>query len=111
MSTVVNLAALGANGFGIQGPAAGDEAGWSISAAGDVNGDGFDDFIIGAPFDGDGGTNAGSAYVIFGRAGNFASVDLANLSPNDGFWIRGDGAFDHAGQSVAGAGDVNGDGF
>ena len=56
------------DGFIIQGDAAGDHAGWSVSAAGDVNGDGFDDLIVGAPYGDDGGTDAGEAYVIFGAA-------------------------------------------
>ena len=44
----------------------GDQAGYSVSAAGDVNGDGIDDLIVGAPRGGNGGTNAGQAYVIYG---------------------------------------------
>jgi hypothetical protein len=38
----------GSNGFAINGIAANDFSGWSVSSAGDVNGDGFDDLIIGA---------------------------------------------------------------
>ena len=40
-----------------------DRAGGSVSSAGDVNGDGFDDLIVGAPFGDDGGLDAGEAYV------------------------------------------------
>ncbi|MBN4055963.1 FG-GAP repeat protein, partial [bacterium AH-315-J23] len=55
-------------GFIIQGDAAGDNAASSVSSAGDINGDGFDDLIVGAPRGDDGGTFAGEAYVIYGRA-------------------------------------------
>ena len=108
----IDLTSLGAgDGFIIQGDAAGDEAGWSVSSAGDVNGDGFDDLIVGAPFGDDGGVDAGEAYVIFGKATGLANIDLTGLTTADGFMIQGDVAFDHAGYSVSSAGDVNGDGF
>ena len=48
------------------GQAAGDNFGYSASSAGDVNGDGFDDFIVGAYFNDAGGSNSGSAYIYFG---------------------------------------------
>src|SRR6185503_8313675 len=107
-----------AQGFVIQGDAAGDQAGRSVSSAGDVNGDGFADLIVGA-FGGDGGgNNAGEAYVVFGTASGFgtadgmgrAVIDLTELAPASGFIVRGDAAYDNAGISVS-AGDGNGDGF
>ena len=49
MPTVIGLGALGPRGITITGDAAGDRAGFSVASAGDVNGDGFDDIIIGAP--------------------------------------------------------------
>lgn len=109
----INLASLPASdGFLIQGDAAGDQAGRSVSAAGDVNGDGIDDLIVGARFGDDGGSDAGEAYVIFGQAGaTRATVDLTGLSGTDGFVIIGDAANDLAGRFVANAGDVNGDGI
>src|SRR5262249_43249045 len=84
--------------------------GYFVSGAGDVNGDGFADVIVGAPYTKAGGGNRGEAYVVFGgpvRAG--ATLTLNNLGSN-GFTLRGfeDGA--KAGFSVGGAGDVNGDG-
>lgn len=107
----VDLSNLGSAGFVIQGDASGDALGWSVSAAGDVNGDGFGDLIVGAPFGDNGGAYAGEAYVIFGRSTGFATIDLTNLSPADGYIIQGDDADDRAGQSVSAAGDVNGDGL
>ena len=93
------------------GEASYDRLGGSVSAAGDVNGDGFGDFILGAAGNGEGGYNAGAAYVIFGKADGVGPLDLAVLEPADGFKILGDAAYDRAGLSVAAAGDVNGDGF
>ncbi|MBY6142227.1 FG-GAP repeat protein [Leisingera daeponensis] len=107
----VDLTTLAAaQGFVIQGDEAGDRAGYSVSSAGDVNGDGFDDLIVGAPSGHDGGLLAGEAYVIFGGATG-ADVDLTTLTAAQGFVIQGDAAYDEAGLSVSSAGDMNGDGF
>ena len=73
--------------------------GQSVSGAGDVNGDGFADLIVGAPFDGSNGEASGSAQVFSGADGSL----LYNF--------LGDSAGDRFGTSVSGAGDVNGDGF
>ncbi len=109
MIDVTNLPA--SDGFIVQGDTAEDRAGYSVSGAGDVNGDGIDDFIIGARNGDDGGTNAGEAYVIFGRTGaTRTNIDLTTLSASDGFIIQGDAAGDLAGTGVSGAGDINGDG-
>jgi hypothetical protein len=115
---VLDLNALNpSQGFIIQGDTAGDAA-RSVSSAGDVNGDGFDDLIVGAPAGDDGGADAGEAYVIFGTASGFGSdvsgrrvLDLTTLTLSQGFIIQGDGAGDEAGTSVSSAGDINGDGF
>ena len=109
----IDLTSLAANdGFIMQGNSAGDNAGFSVSSAGDINGDGIDDLIVSAPYGDNGGANAGEAYVIFGKAGaTRANIDLTSLSANEGFIIQGDSAYDTAGISVSNAGDINGDGF
>jgi hypothetical protein len=110
-AATIDLANLGANGFRIDGAAASDRSGLSVSSAGDVNSDGFDDLIVGAFSAGpDGKTNAGSSYVIFGSETPAATIDLANLGAN-GFRIDGAAAYDQSGISVSSAGDVNNDGF
>ena len=117
---VIDLTGLAAeDGFIIRGDMDGDNAGVSVSGAGDVNGDGYADLIVGAFRGNDGGRDAGEAYVVFGKADGFGSadgsgrrvIDLSGLTAADGFIIRGDAALDRAGISVAGAGDVNGDGY
>ncbi len=88
-----------------------DSFGWAVSGAGDVNGDGYDDIVIGAPFSGSGGQ--GAAYVLFGRASHFRNVVISDLTQSAtlGFVISGEFAADNFGLSVSGAGDVNRDGF
>ena len=107
----VDLANLGDRGFQIQGIDPGDDSGFSVSGAGDVNGDGLGDLIIGAPNAESGSyiTSSGKSYIVFGRADN-TTVDLANLGAG-GFVIEGDFIDDDSGRGVSGAGDVNGDGL
>ncbi len=114
-SSVLALSGLnGSNGFRLDGVVNNDVSGYSIAAAGDVNGDGFDDLLIGAPWaDPVGRTNAGSSYVVFGHASShvFASVmGLSELNGSNGFRIDGVSAEDISGGAVAAAGDVNHDG-
>jgi len=90
-------------------PSIGDHAGWSVSSGGDVNGDGFDDVIIGAP---DANSDAGQVYVVFGSSiGISGDVDLSLLDGTNGFGISGIDLFGGLGISVSWAGDVNGDGY
>jgi hypothetical protein len=111
MSTLVDISGLGPRGFGIDGSLTGDRAGFAISSAGDVNGDGFADIIVGAPYSDLGSVNRGAAYVIYGRPGGFGEIDLSNVQPSQGFAIQGAADNFQTGLSVSSAGDVNGDGF
>ena len=112
--TPVELAdvAAGSGGFVINGIDSGDRSGYSVSGAGDVNGDGLADVIVGAFYaDPGGNTSAGESYVVFGKAGG-TPVSLANIAAGSGgFIINGIDPDDRSGRSVSGAGDVNGDGL
>jgi hypothetical protein len=91
------------------GEDAGDYSGISVASAGDVNGDGLDDFLIGAHNDEDGGAEAGQTYLILGRAAADWGMDFDLSNADASFW--GEDAGDYSGHSVASAGDVNGDGL
>ena len=105
----------GSNGFVLYGADTGDQSGFSVSEAGDVNGDGFGDLLIGATYadgSGNGKLGAGETYVVFGKASGFnAEFYLSMLDGSNGFVLDGVHAQDYSGSSVSAAGDVNGDGF
>ena len=105
----------GTTGFKLSGVAAGDVSGRSVSAAGDINGDGVADLIIGAVLARPNGFQSGASYAVFGKdtatAGNFpANFELSSLDGTHGFRITGVADGDGSGRSVSAAGDINGDG-
>ncbi len=112
-SPLIELSSLdGSNGFKINGIDDRDRSGRSVSNAGDVNGDGLDDIIIGAPLGDANGNDTGEAYVIYGSTNGFSSsIELSSLNGSNGFQINGLDDRDNFGQDVSYAGDVNGDGL
>jgi hypothetical protein len=87
----------------VGGDQSNSEFGWSVATAGDVNGDGYDDVIVGATaYDGD-LTNEGAAYVYMGSPSGLATTPV--------WTAEGDQADAYFGFRVRTAGDVNGDGY
>ncbi len=113
-SNNVDVTALnGTTGFVIAGLSPEERAGIAISSGGDVNGDGIEDIVIGAP----GATvnnqvNAGKTYVIFGTKKGFPLiVNPAELNGSNGFTVFGFDPQGSSGSAVSIAGDINKDGF
>ncbi|HVN39423.1 MAG TPA: integrin alpha [Myxococcota bacterium] len=86
---------------------AGAEMGWSVAGAGDVNGDGYADVIVGAPTYDAGQTDEGAAFVFLGSASGIASGNPVTASAQ----LESNAVAGRLGSGVAGAGDVNGDGY
>lgn len=108
----------GTNGFTIRGVDQLDQLNGAAAAAGDVNGDGYDDIVIGAHFAYNNAAGVGEAYVVFGQPGPrdpfFELEDLTLYRGGDGsagFVLRGVEQGDQAGLVVSSAGDINGDGI
>jgi hypothetical protein len=106
----------GTNGFRLDGPAANDSAGNAVTT-GDINGDGKKEIIIGGLYSRAGNpccatTAWGSVFVVFGKAGAWAStnlMDAAFLNGTNGFRLNGNASMQYVGSSIA-SGDFDGDG-
>ncbi|HEY0720340.1 MAG TPA: carboxypeptidase regulatory-like domain-containing protein [Gammaproteobacteria bacterium] len=86
--------------------------GSAVTGAGDFNGDGIEDLVVGAPYGGD--THSGAVYVIYGKYGSSltGTMDLSTfITGNNGLRITGEGSYSRFGETIAGIGDVNGDGY
>jgi len=88
----------------LTGEAAGNQAGYSLETGGDVDGDGYDDLLVGAVAEATGGTNSGAVYLLYGPLTGSASLSTADAK------LTGAKNGDHAGARVAIVEDSNGDG-
>ena len=85
-----------------------DDDAYHVAGGGDINGDGYDDLVVGASGNDEVGTDGGQAYLVFGRTDGWEhdlSLALADAS------FHGESENDMAGRTVAFAGDTNGDGY
>ncbi len=90
------------------GSAQADRLGWAVAGVGDVNVDGYDDFVLGAPWNSTSGDRAGTTYLFLGKAGGWSKQgSLASASAT----FLGVSPTDHSGFSLSGGHDVNGDGL
>jgi hypothetical protein len=105
----INTANLGDKGYVITGSTeSSGRLGYSVSDAGDVNGDGYADVIVSA-YRETTGTTSGAVYVIFGKT-DTTTVDVSNLGTN-GYKIYDSVITSRLGTSVSDIGDLNGDGL
>ncbi len=114
LPNIIDLSALGSAGLTVYGAEADDQSGSAVAGLGDVNGDGYDDFIIGASqADGlnNSKTESGESYLIYGGATLPTTIDLAALQASQSTVFLGVDAGDGSGVSVSGAGDINADGY
>jgi surface antigen len=110
LRSTIDVDHLGSGGFHIDGADSGHGMSLRVSGAGDFNGDGLDDLLVGeSQTDFVGRTDAGSAFVVFGKRDS-TTVDLVSMAHTAGFAIGGEAAHDAAGSAVNQAGDINGDG-
>ena len=99
---------LGDSDWFFEGEDVSDYAGWAVGAAGDVDGDGLDDLLIGGYNAGDASVRTGMAFIV--AAGSLSASGTLDLASADWRFI-GESASDQAGKHVAGAGDIDDDGY
>ncbi|MDA0786485.1 MAG: S8 family serine peptidase [Proteobacteria bacterium] len=84
----------------------------TLASAGDINGDGFGDVLVGLRYNSFDAPYDGMVFVVFGHEDLLdGPIDVATLDGSNGFVVHGDGGYDHLGSPIGPAGDVNGDGF
>ncbi|WP_035090539.1 T9SS type B sorting domain-containing protein [Aquimarina macrocephali] len=100
----------GTNGFTLEGISEDDEAGFDVSSAGDINGDGIDDLLISAYLVDDVEQDVGEVYIVFGKTAPFdLAFELSTLDGSNGFTIRGESRLGKLGTSLAAIKDFNND--
>ena len=110
-SAPVKLSELGTKGFRIKGAHRRDAAGNALAAVGDINGDGLDDFLVGARRDQVSQRGqVGAAYLVYGKS-DPDRIALRRLTRNQGVRFIGREGSSRTGSTVAGPGDMNGDGI
>ncbi len=95
------------------------QAGYSVSKIGDFNGDGIDDFVVGAPASEAGhfGYKTSDQYIVYGNANGVPSASLDSLNASQGIHITAttfklpNADYGQTGQTVTNLGDINGDGY
>ncbi|MDP3981718.1 MAG: VCBS repeat-containing protein [Chlamydiota bacterium] len=109
--TSINLSVQADYTFVGDGGSIEDGVGSAVSNAGDIDGDGVPDLLMGAPYDDSGGNNAGKVYLVLGSTIGLLPVgSTINLSSAD-YFFPGTDPDDFLGRSVSSAGDIDGDGL
>lgn len=103
----IDMARLNGVGFSIHGRA-NQMLGYFVTSLGDINKDGIDDILVGAPYN---SQAVKTAYVIYGRAGGNADINILSINYRQGFLIFAEEVNDALGHAACGIGDVNGDGI
>lgn len=116
-SGTINLATptTGISGFAVRG----NSYNTTVSAAGDVNGDGLTDFMVSQAsntiYDGNGnptGQYTGTTWVVYGNTNRTTDLQLGSMTISDGFTVAGGAAgIANFGARMSQAGDFNGDGY
>ena len=101
----------GTNGVIINGISQRDNTGFSVASAGDFNGDGISDVVIGAYRADTNNADAGKAFVVYGAKNHSSTLELKDMNSNEVGVIQGLYTSDKLGTSVSSAGDFNGDGI